>query len=136
MTKTAISGLFIAVLLCTMIDVCMALDDAQEAVPSQERPLVFKKEPVISTGAASRVALVTLLAIGMAVGGAWLIRRYLKTKGMILSGADGRMTVKETRRVSNRLTLFLISVDDQEYLISQAGDNTTVVRHSTPTVEQ
>ena len=135
MTKTVISGLLIALLLFTAVDVCLALDEAQETNPSQERPIVFKKEPVISTGAASRVALVTLLAIGMAVGGAWLIKRYLKTKGMIISGADGRLAVKETRRVSNRLTLLLVSVDEQEYLIAQAGDNTTVVQHNTPIVE-
>lgn len=135
MMRTTIKVLLIVMLVCGLFRASFALDRADETAPYSERPLIFKQEPVVSTGAASRVALVTLLAIGMAVGGAWLIRRYLRTKGMILTGEDGRITVKETRRVSNRLTLFLIAIDDQEYLVTQTGDKTTVARHSSPPLD-
>lgn len=135
MLRTASFGLLIAFLLSSYFNTGFAQDQADGALQISERPILFKSQSGLGTGTMYRVVLVTLLAIGMAIGSALLIKRYLQQKGLIHSEKSGRITVMETRRVSPKLAVFLISVDRQEYLVVHAGDETTVIQHKTPQVE-
>ncbi|MGD9364150.1 MAG: hypothetical protein PVH87_00515 [Desulfobacteraceae bacterium] len=135
MIRTAIFGLLIAFLLSSYFNIGFAQDQADSALQISERPILFKSQSGLGTGTMYRVVWVTLLAMAMAIGSALLIKRYLQQKGLIHFEKGGRITVIETRRVSPKLTVFLISVDLQEYLIVHAGDETTVIQHKTPQIE-
>jgi hypothetical protein len=135
MIRTAIFGLLIAFLLSSHFNLGFAQDQADGALQISERPILFKPQSDLHTGTMYRVVLVTLIGIGIAIGSALLIKRYLQQKGLIHPEKGGRITTMETRRVSHKVTVFLISVDRQEYLIVHAGDGTTAIQHKTPQIE-
>jgi hypothetical protein len=108
--------------------------DQLDAAPSAiERPIPFKQEPDPYADSAGRAVWGTLLSIGIAAGAAIMLKRYLQRKGLMHASTDSRINPKETRRVSNKLTVHLISIDGQDYVIAQTGDHASIMAHQPKT---
>lgn len=91
----------------------------------------YKQLPTTPSGSLQRVAIVFIFAIGIGIVAIWLLRRQLEAKGLITKVDNNRIVVAASRRITPKLTLFLVRVDDASYLITQNGSNTQMVRHAT-----
>ena len=92
---------------------------AQEAGPAKE-PIPFRRNAeALDSGLALRVALALGVVIALGIGGVYALKRYLPGS---LGGTQGRIKLLEVRRVSPRLTLFLVEIDGQTIALAQSGD--------------
>jgi flagellar biogenesis protein FliO len=101
---------------------------AAEALPS----ISDKRIPYKGTGESDigvsliRVVLGLGFVLAAGVGGVLLLRRYLPAS---YGGGTGPSTRKielvEVRRLTPKLTLFLIAVGDKQILFAQSGDRVT-----------
>jgi flagellar biogenesis protein FliO len=108
-----------------------ALEPAVERPSAAPQSIPFKRERATDAGSVHHVLLITLLAAAVAVGCALLVRKYLQQRGLIQPAKTNRITILDTRRVSPKLTIFLISVDGRNYIVTQSSDRTTL----TPTLQ-
>jgi hypothetical protein len=130
MARTFICGFALSLVVgfVSLPQVC-AEDQVDESPPAIERSIPFKHKPDQFADSAGRVVWVTLLSMGIAAGGAIMLKRYLQHKGLMHVAKDSRINLRETKRVSNKLTVHLVSIDGQDYLIAQTGDHTSMVPH-------
>lgn len=115
-----------------LLQAAYAQEPADEKRPATAQAIPFKRQPNIDTGSVYHVAWMTLLAAGVAVGSAFLIKKYLQQRGLIHIAKDSRINVLDTKRVSPKLTVFLISIDGMNYVVLQSADRTTITRHKDP----
>lgn len=131
MMRKARYGLLPALMICFLyLNGAFAQETVTGTAPEAEQTIPFKRPSASDTGSVYRVVFATLFAIGLAAGSAWVLKRYLQHKGVMQSAKGGRITVTEMRRVSTKLTVYLVSIDGQHYLIAQAGDNITMIQHT------
>lgn len=69
-----------------------------------------------------RIALALGAVIALGVGGAYALRRWLPGSLGGAAGAGAKIQVLEVRRVTPRLTLFLVEIDGQRMALAQSGD--------------
>ena len=95
---------------------------AQEAGPAKE-PIPFRRNAeALDSGLALRVALALGVVIALGIGGVYALKRYLPGSLGGTAGPQGRIKLLEVRRVSPRLTLFLVEIDGQTIALAQSGD--------------
>lgn len=100
--------------------VCAAADGD---TAKEEARIPFKRSAEgDSTGLAVRVVGGFVLVALLAVGAVFVMKRYLPSLYSHAPGGNRRIEVLEIRRVTPRLTLFLIEVDKTQLLLAQSGD--------------
>ena len=68
------------------------------------------------------------VVLAMGVGAIFLLRRYLPGVDVAGKGlAKRHIELLEVRRITPRLSVFLIEVDGQRHLLAQSGDQVTPV---------
>ena len=135
MARKAIYILLVIVISHLSIAVVYAQEPATENSRRAEDTIPFKRQADQNAYSSSRVVLVTMFAIGVALGGIFFLRKYLQQKGLMNAVKAGRIVLTDVKRVSPKLTVYLISVDAKDYLIAQAGDQTTIIRHDAAAIE-
>ncbi len=81
----------------------------------------FRQQSVVPAATLIRVAVVTVIGLALVVGVAYGLKRFLSVQGRLPSG-NSRMQLLEVRRLSQRLTLFMVQVDDKIMVLAQSGD--------------
>jgi flagellar biogenesis protein FliO len=89
-----------------------------------EPAIPFKTGSALDSGTLLRIGGVLVLCLGLALIAALLIRRYT---GVGVAAAGGRLRLLESRRLSPRLTLFLVEVDGSTHLLAQSGDSVVLL---------
>lgn len=131
MGRYVICGLATAIIIACLFT---ALASARKSVapqgpPTTEEPIPFKRQLTPASGSMSRVALVFILSLGVGIGTMVVLKKGLWKKGLIGTVSDTRISVSEVKRISPKVTVFLVSVDDKEYLLVQGGEQVTITRH-------
>lgn len=89
-----------------------------------EPAIPFKTQSALDSGTLLRIGAVLLLCLGLALVAALLLRRYT---GVGATAGSGRLRLLESRRLSPRLTLFLVEVDGNTHLLAQCGDSVVLL---------
>ncbi|MCG7977056.1 MAG: hypothetical protein G8D89_12965 [gamma proteobacterium symbiont of Clathrolucina costata] len=90
--------------------------------PTQGLPL--RKDGVIPQGTLVRVSIAIIIGLVLAVSVAYLIKRYLFARNPIGS-SEHRMQLLEVKRLSPRLMLFRVRIDDKMIVLAQSGEQLT-----------
>ncbi|HHJ13935.1 MAG TPA: hypothetical protein ENJ79_06090 [Gammaproteobacteria bacterium] len=109
---------------------------AVENQAAETQAIPYRKDSVIQPATLVRVLGVALAAIALAAGIIVWLRKYLYASGFQARGGPG-ITLLEARRLSPRLSLFLVEVDARRFLISQSGESVVVLSldASTPSAQ-
>lgn len=112
-------------LLCLLL-AAPAVSWAEPAPAPPHTGIPFKSEPK-STGRQFGETLLALIVVGgLAVGGLYVMRRYLPTMAL-KAGAGKRLQLLETMRLTPKTTVFLIKFDNTTLLLGQHGDSLSVL---------
>lgn len=102
-----------------LVPACFA---AEQSAPAKE-PIPFRRDAeAVDSGLALRVALALGLVIALGIGGVYALKRFMPASLGGASGAAGRINVLEVRRITPRLTLFLVEIDGEKFALVQSGD--------------
>jgi flagellar biogenesis protein FliO len=93
------------------------------------RAIPFKQEEYSSGSLALRVVVSFALLIGLAYGALVLLKRYYPSLRLANNVGTRRIKVIEMQRLTPRLSLFLVEVDEVTVLLAQSGDRV----HTVPT---
>lgn len=104
-------------------------DAAAAAAETQgNAEIPFKQASEVGSGTYLQVGLVLLLMLAVAGAVILLLKKLIVDKRM-LRFSSSRIRLLEGRRISSKLSLYLVDVDGSEYLLSQAGDSSHMMRH-------
>ncbi len=95
--------------------------------PNQAIP--FKTEKTTSDVSLTRVMVVLVVAIGLSLAAILMLKKFLLHKEKVNLKAGGRISVLETRRVTPKLVMVLVKVDNEEYLLAQSEHQLQMTRH-------
>lgn len=94
---------------------------------SSPQQIPFKKEGEVSPSQLFRIAGAFLFVIALAVGGIYVLRKYLPGVEGRRNGEGKRVRLLEVRRLTPKTLLFLVEVDGKTLLLSQYGERLSVV---------
>lgn len=94
------------------------MESSNEASPG----LPLRKESVIPTHTLIRVVVAVVLGLVLAIALAYLLKRYLFARNLMGSGSH-RMQLLEVRRLSPRLVLFMVRIDEKTMVLAQNGEH-------------
>ena len=102
---------------------------AQATVPADKQAIPFRREAdPVDFAMLLRVALALGLVIAVGVGGIYALKRFLPGSLGRAGTGPGRINVLEIRRLTPRLTLFLVEVDGHKLFLAQSGDRVRPLR--------
>ena len=107
------------------------LDSARESTTTKHETtppdIPYKRDDTITTSLIVRVVASLILALSIAVGVIYLLKRYLP--GWRAGGLDrsGRISIIEIKRLNPKTLLFLIQVDGKTLLLAQSNDRVTAL---------
>lgn len=102
---------------------------------SQTQPIPYKRDESPGVGALlMRIGVGLLLVTALALGTVLFAKRYLPgLRGFSVDG-KGRVQLLETRRITSKLTLFVIEFEGRALLVAQSGDR--IVELGSPEISQ
>ncbi|MDH5228487.1 MAG: flagellar biosynthetic protein FliO [Gammaproteobacteria bacterium] len=123
----------ILLLLLLMPMLSLAADDPAGTLQKNERielrtessAIPFKQDEVITVALVSKVFVGLVIAITLAVFSIYIMRRFNFVPSAQSPGGR-RIRLLETQRLSTKTTVFLVEIDQQTFLLSQAGDHVNV----------
>lgn len=83
--------------------------------------LPLRKESIIPQGTLLRVTIAIIIGLALAVAATYLLKRYLFARNS-LDSSDQRMQLLEVKRLSPRLILFRVRVDNKTMVLAQSGE--------------
>ncbi len=110
------------------------MNEARIAVSDQAIP--FKKPSQSPSESAGRIGLVSLLSIALSLVAVIALKKVLQRKGVISDTPGARISVEDTKRLTPKLTVFLVKVDDIDYVLAQSGDELQLVKHQADEVKE
>jgi flagellar biogenesis protein FliO len=112
---------------------CVPIVGAADGAQGKESTIPFKRtEEVASATSIWRVVLSFGVVVAVGLGAAYAVRRYVPASVGRVIGSAGRIVVLEIRRVTPKLTIYLIQVDGEKFLLTQSGDRISAQRMSLP----
>jgi flagellar biogenesis protein FliO len=107
-----------------------ASEDAKtQTGSSMDEPIPFKRQTMPTKDYFPRVISVSLVAVGLVFGVGVCLRRKLLKKGLIIAASGLRIKVSESKRITPKMTVFLIDVDGKDYLLVQSGEQIQLAKH-------
>jgi flagellar biogenesis protein FliO len=111
---------------CLMVTGVAALAAENDAAGAHAIP--FKRaEDSASASSLWRVVLGFGVVVAVGIGAVYVLKRYVPASIGSVAKNGARIDVLEIRRVTTRMTLFLIRVDGETILMAQSGDRVEVV---------
>lgn len=107
----------------SMADGAAAADD-----PALDRAIPYKQEEAVSTASFLKVLSIMALLLAVVAIIAYLVKKWMLDRPGS-SFTQGRIKMVEMRRLNPRLSLYLVTVDGIEYLLTQSGDSCSLTRH-------
>ena len=97
----------------------------EETLPEKvqtSESIPYRQDQVIPPAAVSRIVVALLIALVVGVIGILFLKKYIFQQHT--TGVDGKkIQVLETRRLSPKLVMFLLQVDQHRVLLAQHGDS-------------
>ncbi len=103
--------------------------EPENSVVTASEPIPFKQAPEPNGDTLHRVVWVALVAISIVIGVGIVLKRSLQNKGLIGSAVGKRILLSDTKRITPKVTVYLLNVDSQDYLMVQSGDQLQLIRH-------
>lgn len=94
-----------------------------------EETIPFKHQAIPDRSIFSRIVLISIGAVGLIMAVSVGLKRALYKKGLVFVANDKRIKVLEVKRVAPKLTVFLLEVDGNDYLLAQCVDQIQLARH-------
>lgn len=117
-------ALLIAVLTCSSLFAATGPSaHAQSAEPSAEQRIPFKRSEESTTGIVLRVFGGLFVAALVGVGVVYLLKNYVPSLQRSTPGGSSQIRVLEVRRLTPKVTLFLVEADGARLLLGQSGDS-------------
>lgn len=130
-----------------LLSVCLAAAIAQPSAHAREtllqpapataafqpdsRRIAFKEDNGAGVGAlALRLAGGLVLMAMLTFGATWLAKRYLPGLRGFSSDGHSRIQLLETRRITPRLTLFVLEIEGRRVLLAQSGERVVELGNS------
>lgn len=88
----------------------------------------FKKNEVFSEKNLLRTGIVSMLGVLVAFGVLIVIKRYVVNQPAGVTDMNC-INLRAVKRLTPKLMLFVVCVDNREYLILQSGDRVAVTKH-------
>jgi len=102
---------------------------SQEGARPEKETIPFKRDAdSFELGLVLRTALALGVVIAVGLAGIYALKRFLPTSLGRSAAGQGRINVLEIRRVTPRLTLFLLEIDGQKVFLVQSGDRVRPLR--------
>ncbi len=95
--------------------------DAELSIEESTRGLPLRREGVIPQGTLIRVSLAIIVGLVLAIVIAYLLKRYLFARNQ-LDSSGHRMQLLEVKRLSPRLMLYRVRVEDKTIVLAQSGE--------------
>ena len=117
-------GVLCAAILISYCLEAAARPEGDAAPTATERQIPFKSGEAVGTGATVlRVAVGLGIVLAIGVVGLALLRKYVPMMSSVKTlGTSKEIELIELRRLTPRLTLFLVDVQGVRYLFSLSGD--------------
>ena len=93
-----------------------------EASPPAEASIPFREDEIFASQFLLRVLLVTALGVAIAVAAAWALRRYFH-RVLPTSGSDAEVRLVSFRKLTPRMSVFVIEVDGHRFAVVESGDS-------------
>ena len=93
-----------------------------EAAPVAEESMPFREDEIFASQFLLRVLLVTVLGVAIAVAAAWALRRYFH-RVLPTSGSDAEVRLVSFRKLTPRMSVFVIEVDRYRFAVVESGDS-------------
>jgi flagellar biogenesis protein FliO len=104
---------------------------SQQAGRPEKETIPFKRDAdSFEPGLLLRTALALGVVIAVGIAGIYALKRFLPMSLGRVAGGPGRINVLEIRRITPRLTLFLLEIDGQKVFLAQSGDRVRPLRLS------
>ena len=110
-------------------------NDTQDQIGKQDNvtsavdkfDVTFKQDDPVTTKYFLWVIFVFIIGIFISIASVYILKIYLSKKNFIANGKN--INILATRRLSTKLSIFLIEIDDKEYLISSSNEANSIVCH-------
>lgn len=121
------------IMLMLLIAPVLAVQDetALSAQTSDYSKIPFKPEPQSSSDLLSKVFLVMMISIVLIIGVLFLMKKTLLKQQGIFNGQ--RIHLCDIKRLSPKLSVFLIKIDKQEYIVLQTANSAELHMHTSLT---
>ena len=103
--------------------------ESEPVVQVSESSIPFKQVPSTPQGTYSRVATALVVIIGLSLLVIFVLRRQLVKRGLLSDSNDVRILVSASKRLTPKLNVFLIEVDNKSYLLAHSGNNIQMINH-------
>ncbi len=88
----------------------------------------FKQEDAVGPSLTLKVIIVTFFCVVLAVAAAWLVRKRFYGKTLVQS-AGARIQLHDFKRLTPKLNVFVVGIDEKDYVIVQSGEQVTLTPH-------
>lgn len=106
-----------------------AMEEQTAVIAPETQPAIpFKQAEQISGATLLRVGAILIFVLIVGVAAILLLKKIILDRSLIKLPA-ARIRLAEARRLSSRLSVYLVVVDGQEYLVSQSGDSNFMLKH-------
>jgi flagellar biogenesis protein FliO len=93
----------------------------QQGANASAQKLPLRKDSVIPQKTLIRVLIAVIIGLILAFAIAYLLKKYLFVRDL-LGSDEQRIQLLEVRRLTPRLTLFMVRVDDKTMVLAQSGE--------------
>lgn len=124
-------GLLVSVwlVIATLSLPVLAQPDSQEAgAATGLQPISFKRDDTVSERTLVKVGVVTLFGVLLALAVLVALKKLL-VKLPSAEGGENRIRLQVVKRLTPKLMLLIVHVDDKEYLIAQSGERVCITPH-------
>jgi flagellar biogenesis protein FliO len=125
----AMRSLFLMLVISCCCPVSIAAPaDEQSAAVEMALEIPYKKDASGGSTVLLKAIIVMVLLLGVAGGALFLVKRSVLARKLGISDAKFIKLV-ELKRLSPRLSIYLLAVDNRHYLLAQSGDSLSIVEH-------
>jgi flagellar biogenesis protein FliO len=118
----------IFVLACALVVAPLAVAATTPRTDASAEPRIpYKQSDESAAGLVLRVAGGLTLVLLLGVGAAFVLKRYMPTLQRPLSSGPARINVLEIRRLTPKISLFLVELDGVTLLLGQNGEQVSTL---------
>ncbi len=101
-------------------------NSSQKQPQNAAEPIPYRQDSVLSPATLLKVLLAAVFAIGFAIVIIFVLKKYLYNT-MLENEKGRRIHLIEAKRLSPKLSLFLVEIDKQPVLLSLCGDSVDIL---------
>ncbi len=106
-----------------------SVNETTNNTPPDYQSIPFKQAEDVKASKALSIGAIFIFVIIVAVIAVAILKKFLVDKD-IMKLASSRIKLVEAKRLSPKVSIFLVQVDGKEYLLTQSNSPTHVINHN------